>query len=191
MGPLHLLVNLQNGAGNGARTRDPQLGRLTLYQLSYSRLCYCGFRITDCGFVTHVNIKNSFSPIPQSAFRIPQSASPIPQSPIRIPQSKMVEGGGFEPPKASPADLQSAPFDHSGTPPNQSSIINSRQSGEKKTGLHKLTSMTRPKTSLVSNRHIIFLASLLPTNDGAGEGTRTPDLLITNQLLYQLSYASR
>ena len=24
----------------------------------------------------------------------------------------------------------------------------------------------------------------------AGEGTRTPDLLITNQLLYQLSYAS-
>ena len=29
----------------------------------------------------------------------------------------MVEGGGFEPPKALPADLQSAPFDHSGTPP--------------------------------------------------------------------------
>ena len=29
----------------------------------------------------------------------------------------MVEGGGFEPPKATPADLQSAPFDRSGTPP--------------------------------------------------------------------------
>ena len=26
-------------------------------------------------------------------------------------------GDGFEPSKASPADLQSAPFDHSGTPP--------------------------------------------------------------------------
>ena len=26
--------------------------------------------------------------------------------------------------------------------------------------------------------------------DGAGEGIRTPDLLITNQLLYRLSYAS-
>ena len=26
--------------------------------------------------------------------------------------------GGFEPPKASPADLQSDPFDHSGTSPN-------------------------------------------------------------------------
>jgi hypothetical protein len=28
-----------------------------------------------------------------------------------------VEGGGFEPPKAEPSDLQSDPFDHSGTPP--------------------------------------------------------------------------
>jgi hypothetical protein len=28
----------ENGAGNGIRTRDPQLGRLMLYQLSYSRL---------------------------------------------------------------------------------------------------------------------------------------------------------
>ncbi len=30
-----------------------------------------------------------------------------------------VEGGGFEPPKAEPADLQSAPFGRSGTPPEQ------------------------------------------------------------------------
>ena len=30
---------------------------------------------------------------------------------------KMVEGGGFEPPKAEPSDLQSDPFGHSGTPP--------------------------------------------------------------------------
>jgi hypothetical protein len=28
-----------------------------------------------------------------------------------------LERGGFEPPKASPADLQSAPFDRSGTSP--------------------------------------------------------------------------
>ncbi len=32
----------------------------------------------------------------------------------------MVEGGGFEPPKAEPTDLQSAPFDRSGTPPRSS-----------------------------------------------------------------------
>ncbi len=30
---------------------------------------------------------------------------------------KMVEGEGFEPSKAVPADLQSDPFGHSGTPP--------------------------------------------------------------------------
>ena len=29
----------------------------------------------------------------------------------------LVEGGGFEPPKVEPADLQSAPFGRSGTPP--------------------------------------------------------------------------
>jgi hypothetical protein len=29
----------------------------------------------------------------------------------------VVEGAGFEPAKAMPADLQSAPFNHSGTPP--------------------------------------------------------------------------
>ncbi len=26
------------GAGNGARTRDPKLGKLVLYQLSYARI---------------------------------------------------------------------------------------------------------------------------------------------------------
>ncbi len=31
---------------------------------------------------------------------------------------RMVVGGGFEPPKALPTDLQSVPFDHSGTPPS-------------------------------------------------------------------------
>ena len=31
---------------------------------------------------------------------------------------RLVVGGGFEPPKASPTDLQSVPFDHSGTPPH-------------------------------------------------------------------------
>ena len=31
----------------------------------------------------------------------------------------LVEGGGFEPPKAEPSDLQSDPFGRSGTPPNE------------------------------------------------------------------------
>src|SRR5512139_949003 len=35
----------------------------------------------------------------------------------------MVEGEGFEPSKAEPADLQSAPFDRSGTPPTKQEIL--------------------------------------------------------------------
>ena len=36
---------------------------------------------------------------------------------------KVVEGEGFEPSKAEPTDLQSAPFDRSGTPPKFESRI--------------------------------------------------------------------
>ncbi len=56
-------------------------------------------------------------------------------------------GGGFEPPKASPTDLQSVPFDRSGTPPK---MIN---------------------------------------NNGARDRNRTRDILITSEVLYQLSYS--
>ena len=35
----------------------------------------------------------------------------------------MVEGEGFEPSKAEPSDLQSDPFDRSGTPPRQTRIM--------------------------------------------------------------------
>ena len=67
---------------------------------------------------------------------------------------KVVEDGGFEPPKAMLTDLQSAPFGRSGTLP----CVRDKQ-------------------------------KLIPVC-GAGDGTRTRDLLITNQLLYQLSYTS-
>jgi hypothetical protein len=75
-------------------------------------------------------------------------------------RSNPMERGGFEPPKAEPADLQSAPFGHSGTSPNPIS--------------------TGPPLINIT----------IPNPKSAGEGIRTRDLLITNQLLYQLSYAS-
>jgi hypothetical protein len=40
-------------------------------------------------------------------------------SPMHIYNVEVVEGGGFEPPKAEPSDLQSDPFGHSGTPPKK------------------------------------------------------------------------
>ena len=91
-----------------------------------------------------------------SWFRIPLDYASISDTP---PTNKkhhpvgwcflLVGEGGFEPPKALPADLQSVPFGHSGIPP-----------------------------------YAIALSG------GAGGRTRTPDLLITNQLLYRLSYTS-
>ena len=37
-GPLET-VRKRNGADNGARTRDPNLGKVVLYQLSHVRIC--------------------------------------------------------------------------------------------------------------------------------------------------------
>ncbi len=48
----------------------------------------------------------------------------IRKKPARCWLFYMVEGDGFEPSKAEPADLQSAPFGHSGTPPEFCSCLN-------------------------------------------------------------------
>ena len=60
-----------------------------------------------------------------------------------------------------PTDLQSAPFGRLGISPEP-------------VGLHRLMADSADG----------------PRNGGAGGGNRTPDRLITNQLLYLLSYAS-
>ncbi len=103
-----------------------------------------------------------------------------------------MEGGGFEPPKAEPADLQSAPFGHSGTPPKRKPAI---------LGPWSLF-VNRPLAALPTSHHNDrYVPGVNPKrlpppeqgrnfNNGAGERIRTPDRLITNQLLYRLSYAS-
>ncbi len=50
-----------------------------------------------------------------------RAARPTPIAPLIL-----VEGGGFEPPKAEPSDLQSDPFGHSGTPPKEHAILRQR-----------------------------------------------------------------
>ncbi len=52
-------------------------------------------------------------------------AEVLPLNYTRAPLKNLVEGEGFEPSKAKPPDLQSGPFDRSGTPPNFSSFFNS------------------------------------------------------------------
>ena len=70
------------------------------------------------------------------------------KKPIAFAIGFLVGDGGFEPPKALPADLQSSP---------------------------------------VATREI---PQIYGYSIGAGGRIRTPDLLITNQLLYRLSYTS-
>ena len=113
------MVNVQSGAGDETRTRDIQLGRLALYQLSYSRLC-----LTES--ITAKNpISSTTSPLKKRSkshagshvvFFDPGKQTEISYNRLTL---RMVVGGGFEPPKASPTDLQSVPFDHSGTPPER------------------------------------------------------------------------
>src|SRR5262245_1197685 len=116
----------------------------------------------------------------------------------------VVERGGFEPPKAKPADLQSAPFDRFGTSPP-----GSRMARVTRTPCPRVRARAAPRPRAHGNldrsrrcRRARLARSPRPRPSseppcparappGAGDGTRTRNLLITNQLLYQLSYASR
>ena len=99
----------------------------------------------------------------------------------------LVEEGGFEPPKSLTADLQSAPFGRSGTLPYYGA-------GERTL----LSTIERSTGPFSQSQHLALLLEFVSRpfgrisryRYGAGERTRTPDLLITNQLLYQLSYTS-
>ncbi len=54
----------QIGAGNEARTRDPDLGKVVLYQLSYSRNCCretTGRILLIYGVLSNGKIKNKFN----------------------------------------------------------------------------------------------------------------------------------
>ena len=160
-------------------------------------------------------------------------------------QQRLVERGGFEPPKAEPADLQSAPFDRFGTSPipDRSTMtemsadttplaqlpgsesrdarvtqpLNANFGMPQSPPLHffvaaislghrylfvaVFTSARSPDRVVVAIRSPIYIVSVCPTGrslpsdcsleSGAGDGTRTRNLLITNQLLCQLSYASQ
>ena len=65
--------------------------------------------------------------VPKLCIRYLQGAVPSPRHPrprtLKTSTLKVVEGEGFEPSKAEPTDLQSAPFDRSGTPPKLSRVF--------------------------------------------------------------------
>ena len=77
----------------------------------------------DCKRQNYWSGKRDSNPQPSAwkADALPLSYSRFPYSTQRARCTwpiLVVEGGGFEPPKAPPTDLQSVPFGRSGTPPH-------------------------------------------------------------------------
>ena len=84
------------GAENEVRTRDPQLGRLMLYQLSYFRKILRILRVSW----RRLGKENKF----YFSLGLHKNSALIPS----LGPSKIVGGGGLEPPNPEGADLQSA-----------------------------------------------------------------------------------
>ena len=83
---------------------------------------------------------------------------------------------GFEPPKAMPTDLQSAPFGHSGTSP----LSERRMLAHPDTAVNSSGGQAKP----------IAAGPIAAGSRGARSATcrdRTDDLEITNLVLYRLS----
>jgi hypothetical protein len=95
------------GAHNWTRTNDLFLTKEVLYRLSYvgpSHLCQILERV--------MGIEPTLS-----AWKA--EVLPLNYTRASTDFTKLVEGEGFEPSKAEPSDLQSDPFDRSGTPPKR------------------------------------------------------------------------
>ena len=120
----------------------------------------------------------------------------------------MVVREGFEPSKAEPADLQSAPFGHSGTSPqfiewchlsdsNQppADYKSAALPDELKRQIHlfdenSMAEVTRLElaTSCVTGKHSNQLS--YTSKNGGHNWARTSDPLLVRQVLSQLSYAT-
>ena len=100
----------------------------------------------------------------------------------------LVGEDGFDPSKRYAADLQSVPFGHSGTPPYIHFVYAPFGAGRRTRSIKDRLGLSLAGNSPPDCYILIVRVSLSICSGGAGRRTRTPDLLITNQLLYQLSY---
>ena len=87
------------------------------------------FPVFSAGFLPIIPMRNFFPPVARKRATLLQSFGKFPGQVgaarrmvkkdfrMRLHPEVLVGDGGFEPPKALPADLQSVPFGHSGNPP--------------------------------------------------------------------------
>ena len=95
-----------------------------------------------------------------------------------------MDGEGFEPSKASPADLQSVPFGHSGICPFKTFNMKLTHFNSQNK-LRKADDRTRTDNLLITNQLLCQLSHI-----GVSNGTyraRTYDPLLVRQMLSQLS----
>ena len=142
---------------------------------------------------TRVLQRRTKSPQSHSSLKKPSRGNQkhSPHAPYSIGHlRRQVGGAGFEPAKAVPSDLQSDPFDRSGNPPDLRCALDSTH----------LTFAYSPERIPTKHPNKIDKLKWRENNDltigrrmqntlRASGGVRTHDLLITNQLLCQLSYA--
>ena len=95
---------MRAGADRQTRTADLILTKDALYHLSY--------------ISTQIRVERAAGIEPASSAWKAEVIAIIRCSHRMLGTFKMVEGEGFEPSKAEPSDLQSDPFDRSGTPPS-------------------------------------------------------------------------
>jgi hypothetical protein len=145
------------GAGDEARTRDIQLGRLKLYQLSYSRTYTIVVAVLKphihtiiiAGGCQYRSMRTVITLKPCSVKRLRKRISPT-----STRSTRMVVGGGFEPPKASPTDLQSVPFGRSGTPPRASVWSQRRDSNPRPTDYKSVALPAELRWPQLQNKYI-------------------------------------
>ena len=158
-------------AEDEAQTRDPQLGRLMLYQLSYFRK----------------NIPYRSPPPPS---RQPFGRPGGLRNSNRFLKWEVMDSNHR---RRKPADLQSAPFDRSGNFPFFSSEeVSFRRAFQTKAPssspipLSRVPKLIRPSSFPLLRPRTSPALSLGPLASAfrADGGIRTPDQLITNQLLW-------
>ena len=127
--------------------------------------------------------------------RLPTPGPTLAVGDSTTPAGVILGGGGWiRTTEARASDLQSDPFGHSGTPPEGRTF--SRSGPPVSTGLERefcdISGADGPQETLA--RAVCPKGKIRQSEksrkNGAGERNRTPDRLITNQLLYLLSYAS-
>ena len=179
------MLIIKENAQNRNRTSDTRIFSPLLYQLSYLGIHH--IRYCQCKLRGQdLNLR----PSGYEPDELPDCSTPRYYvvydmfSFSKIFLKKKMDGGGFEPPKQIAADLQSVPFGHSGICPFKTFNMKLTHFNSQNK-LRKADDRTRTDNLLITNQLLCQLSHI-----GVSNGTyraRTYDPLLVRQMLSQLS----